>query len=120
MSVGKVPDGWRTAVITPLFKKGASTLPSNYRPISLTSIFSKLMERVIALDLVSYLKKYGRIAKEQHGFLARRLTTSNPLESLNDWTINVDNKQHQPVAYVNFAKPFDSVSHNKLLLKLSG
>jgi len=118
MSVGRVPDGWGTAVITPLFKKGASTLPSNYfRPISLNSISSKLMERVIALDVINYPKSTDSLPK--HGFLARRSTNSNLLESLNDWTSSAENTQHQPVAYVDFAKAFERVSHNKLLLKLS-
>jgi len=52
MSVGKVPADWKIAFITPLFKKGASSDPSNYRPISVSSVFSKLMERVIATNLL--------------------------------------------------------------------
>ena len=45
MSVGTIPQGWRKAIITPLDKKGSSSQVTNYRPVSLTSIFSKLMER---------------------------------------------------------------------------
>ena len=74
MSVGKVPTGWKTAIITPLFKKGISSQVSNYRPISLTSIFSKLMERVVAEHLIAYLRDHNLISKAQHGFLSRRST----------------------------------------------
>ena len=47
MSVGKIPSAWKTAIVTPFFKKGASSDLANYRPISQTSIFCKLMERII-------------------------------------------------------------------------
>jgi len=53
-----------------------------------------------------------------HGFLPRRSTATNLIESLNDWTINFENGSHQTVAYVDFAKAFDSVCHNKLIIKL--
>lgn len=118
MSIGKIPREWKTAIITPIFKKGVSSEPSNYRPVSLTSVFCKLMERVIALDLINYLNNHKLINKQQHGFLKNRCTDTNLLEALSDWTLNIENSRHQTVAYVDFAKAFDSVCHNKLLLKL--
>ena len=69
MSVGKIPLEWKSAVITPLYKKGVSSDPSNYRPVSLTSVFSKLMERVVVLDLITYLQSNNVINKQQHGLL---------------------------------------------------
>jgi len=85
MSVGKHwNDCWKTAIFTPLFKKGVSSDPSNYRPISLTSVFSKLMERVIVINLLNYLRSHNLISKQQHGFLSNRFTATNLLESLNE------------------------------------
>ncbi len=52
---GIVPDLWRKANIVPLFKKGCKLEPSNYRPISLTSVVCKLMERIIRDEIMSYL-----------------------------------------------------------------
>jgi hypothetical protein len=74
MSVGQVPSDWKNAIITPIYKKGLASDPSNYRPISLTSIFCKLMERVIALDMLTYLRHLGLITRHQHGFIAKRST----------------------------------------------
>ena len=118
MSVGQIPAEWKSAIIIPLHKKGMSSDPSNYRTISLTSVFSKLMERVVVLDLLAYLQSNNLINKQQHGFLKKRCTATNLLESLNDWTLNIENGRRQPIAYIDFAKAFDSVCHSKLLAKL--
>jgi len=116
--VEKVPAGWKTAIITPLFKKGASSDPSNYHPISLTRVFSKLTERVVVINLLNNLRCHNLISKQQHGFLSERSTATNLLESLNDWSVSLENGTHQTVAYVDFAKAFDSVCHSKLVAKL--
>ena len=60
------------------------------------------------------------ISHQQHGFLRRRSTTTNLLESLNDWTLTLEGKDGVTVAYIDFAKAFDSVSHQKLCHKLLG
>jgi len=118
LSVGKVPSSWKCATVTPIFKKGLASDTANYRPISVTSVFGKLMERVIASHILQYLNKSNLIHKDQHGFLSGKSTTTNLLESVNDWTIAIDNKNSVTVAYVDFAKAFDSVSHPKLFHKL--
>ena len=93
VTIGQIPDAWRKAVVTPVYKKGSSCDPANYRPISQTSIFCKLMERVIAAELSDYLLSRGVITSHQHGFIAKRSTTTNLLDSLNNgpcqWKTNV-------------------------------
>ena len=54
-SIGRIPSSWKRAIITPIFKKGVSSNPTNYRPVSLTSVFGKVMERVVAADILEYL-----------------------------------------------------------------
>ena len=51
-------------------------------------------------------------------FVKKRCTATNLLESLNDWTLNIENGRRQAVAYIDFAKAFDSVCQNKLLAKM--
>lgn len=119
ISVGKMPAAWKEAIITPVFKKGSSQDPSNYRPISQTSVFCKLMERVIATDIADYLSHNNLLSSQQHGFLAKRSTLTNLLETTNDWSIAIDNKKLQTAIYVDFSRAFDSVSHEKLIKKLS-
>ena len=119
MRLGEVPSEWKTANVTPIFKKGSPLSPLNYRPISLTCVCSKLFETGMKMVLVNYIHKNGLVSTTQHGFLEARSTTSNLLQSLHDWTSNLNNKQDTIIAYIDFAKAFDRVSIPKLLHKLS-
>jgi len=61
-SVSVVPSDWKSAVITPVYKKGVAGNVCNYRPISLTCVPSKIMERVIARQMYEHLKAHGKYA----------------------------------------------------------
>jgi len=111
MSVGQVPDDGRSAVVTPLFKKGLPTQCGNYRPVSLTSVVCKIMEKVIVSQMTEYLQKHKIISKQQHGFFSRRSTITNLLETLNDWTLALRNNHRISVTYIDYSKAFDTVSH---------
>ena len=114
-----VPVDWRQANIKPLFKKGKRTDPSNYRPISLTSICCKMMESIIKRHIVDYLEANTILYDSQHGFRQGRSCLSNLLEYLEFLTAQVDNKSDVDVIYLDFAKAFDKVPHNKLLSKIN-
>ena len=118
MSVGKVPMAWKVSIVTPIYKSGLASDPGNYRPIALTSIFSKLMERIISAQILEYCRKHCLISEQQHGFLSKRSTTTNLLDCLNDWTCALMNRHSVAVAYIDFQKAFDSVCHAKLFLRL--
>ena len=92
--------------------------PNNYRPISLTCVSCKLFESISKIRILIYLHENSIISKNQHGFLSNHSTTTNLLESLNDWTCSLENKQFVKIIYVDFEKAFDRVSIPKLLLKL--
>ena len=65
---GKVPDLLKVAKIIPVYKNGDTCSPSNYRPISLLSIFDKILEKIIYLRLKQFLHKYNILYKYQFGF----------------------------------------------------
>jgi hypothetical protein len=112
------PSGWLKALVTPIYKKGDKTLASNYRPISLTSICCKLMERIISKQLTEFALNHNVIPKEQHGFLPGRSVFTCHLHCLNKWTSDLDNSRPVDVVYLDFEKAFDRVPHRRLLLKL--
>ena len=118
MDLHDVPSEWKRSIICPIFKKGNASDPSNYRPISLTCCCSKIMESLIVNDLSDFLLGNNLISRQQHGFIKKRSTTSNLLESLNDWTISLSRRTNVIVAYIDFARAFDSICHSKLILKL--
>lgn len=119
LSVCRMPQAWAHAIVTPVFKSGNAAECNNYRPISLTCIACKIMERIVASEMLRYLRVNNKITKEQHGFLARRSTSTNLLETLNDWTLAIKDKRAVVVAYIDYSKAFDCVSHQKLTIKLS-
>jgi len=116
MSVGYVPEAWKNAVITPVYKHGPAEMPKNYRPISLTSVAGKLMERRIASALYEHLCCNGLLSSVQHGFVTGKSTCTNLLECINDWTLILQNKDSVTVACIDFSKAFNTVCHVKLCL----
>ena len=68
--------------------------------------------------MLQYLQDNHIITRRQHGFLSKKSTTSNLLESLNDWTIHLTNKQSTDVGYFNFSMAFHNVSEEKLFERL--
>jgi len=68
----------------------------------LTATCCKVMERVINKTLLSYLLNKGFIAKHQHGFIKRKSVTSNTLECLEDWTLNLQSRHVTDVIFIDF------------------
>ena len=61
------------------------------------------MERVIAYDMLNYLRRHGVTSKQQHGSLSGRSTTSDLLEAFNNWTLALNDKNSVAVANIDFA-----------------
>ena len=118
VQTGILPNQWLEAKVIPIFKKGENSNPSNYRPISLTVAASKALELIIKAEIMSFLNANKLITTKQHGFLSRRSTLTNVLETLNKWFKARLNRKNVHCVYIDYAKAFDSVSHPKLLLKL--
>jgi hypothetical protein len=118
LSEGKVPEDWREANVTPIFKKGSKSCPGNYRPVSLTSVCCKLMESVISDSVTNHLTVNGLIGNSQHGFMKGKSCTTNLLEFLEVATTAVDRGEAFDIIYLDFAKAFDKVPHQRLLKKL--
>ena len=82
----ELPRNWLDAIITPIFKKDNKTLPENYRPVSLTSLICKILERIITIQLLKHMKENELSCLQQHGFVKNKSVTTNLLEALNIWT----------------------------------
>ena len=102
-------------VVVPVFMKGVSRSVQNYRPISLTCVASKIMERIVSDRIINHLLANNILHSAQHGFLKHRSTTTNLIECFNDWTVCVQDRCQMTV---DFRKAFDVVSHEKLFHRL--
>ena len=117
LEYGVVPQDWRDANVTPIFKKGAKNQPGNYRPVSLTSICCKLMETCLRTRIVDHLNLNNLITSNQHGFMPKRSCLTNLLEFMEDVTNTADNGSSVDIIYLDFSKAFDKVPHQRLLKK---
>ena len=115
---GVVPFEWKEANIIPLFKKGSRNKSENYRPVSLTSVICKLLERLIKYHMVDFLVKHKLLYSSQHGFLKVRSCLTNMLCFLEEITKWIDVGSPVDIIYLDFQKAFDKVPHQRLLLKL--
>lgn len=118
LAEGVIPNDWKKANVSPIFKKGSRNHASNYRPISLTSIICKLMETFVKQKLLAHLTEHNLLSSKQHGFISGRSTTTQLLTYLDkclEWI--VDGEVVDSI-YLDFAKAFDTVPHRRLLEKL--
>ena len=114
----EVPMDWKLANVVPIFKKGDKEMLENYRPISLTSVVCRIMEKVIKYELVEFLNKHDIIVNSQHGFRNNRSCLTNLIEYTEYVTKIMDSGNSADVVYLDFSKAFDKVCHIKLLNKL--
>jgi len=114
----QVPRHWRTANVSPLFKKCGKHQVDNYRPVSLTSQVCKIVEAIIRNKTVCHLDKNNLIRNSQHGFRKGYSCASNLLVFLESVTASIDAKQNVDTIYLDLAKAFDEVPHNRLIQKL--
>ena len=115
---GECPDDWRRANVTPIHKKGDKTEPGNYRPVSLTSQVCKVLESIVREHIVEHLETNNILSNKQHGFREGRSCLTNLLELVESWTEILDEGNGIDVAYLDFRKAFDLVSHKHLIFKL--
>lgn len=114
----EIPKDWKTANITALFKKGDKKYAGNYRPVSLTCILCKLLENIVRENMIEHMQKYKLFSDKQYGFISGRSTVLQLLVVLDEWTEMLDAGGSIDVAYCDFMKAFDKVSHSRLLHKL--
>lgn len=115
---GVVPEMWKLANVTPIFKKGDKLTTENYRPVSLTSQVCKLCEKLVRERIVNFFESNNIFCNEQHGFRKGRSCLTNLLTTLEDWTFLYDNGLPFDALYLDFRKAFDSVPHVRLSYKL--
>ena len=101
-----------------MFKKGVSSDPGNYRPISLTSIVCKVFASIVREDIIKHLTSNNLLSNSQHGFLPKRSCTTQLLTTMEHWTKEIQLGHPIDVLYFDFKKAFDKVPHERLLIKL--
>ena len=117
LNSARVPDDWKQAVVCPLFKKEEKYEPANYRPISLTCVTRKVMEHIIASQLMRFAESTELFSDKQHGFRRNRSCETQLIELLSDISKQQDEGHEVDACVLDFAKAFDKVNHCKLVHK---
>ena len=115
-NTGSLPKEWKLAHVVPIHKKGSKENVENYRPISLTSLVMKSFERIVKDKLISQTSHL--LDDRQHGFLSKKSCTTNMVNFCDSLAVSLNDCVQTDVIYFDFAKAFDSVNHDLILLKL--
>lgn len=118
IETNEIPNDWKKANVTPIFKKGKKSSAENYRPISLTTFYGKVMEKVIKKKIETYLEINGFIATTQHGFRSGRSCLTNLLISQFCIMKMIDENSAVDMIFLDFQKAFDKVPHGNLMKKV--
>ena len=112
---GRVPAAFRTAWISPVHKKGSRSDPLNKRPVSLTSIICKTMERLICDTLLVNAETQRLLSDRQFAYRRHRSTQQSLLSFLNFIALRVNEKSSVDVIYTDFKSAFETMPHDLLL-----
>ncbi len=118
MAMGILPSDWTVANVTPMHKNNDKHSPSNYRPNSLASLVLKIAERIIHNKMSMFLEASGKRNPSRHGFRQKHSCQTQLLETVHQWANTIDTGQSTHAVFIDFSKAFDTVPHERLLLKL--
>jgi len=114
----KIPDVFKVAIITPIYKKGLTSLISNFRPISVISNVAKIFEKIIKARLVHYLESKNLLFEHQYGFRPDKSTDQAIANVTKIIYSTLEEGKKCATIYLDLAKAFDTVDHVKLLKKM--
>ena len=115
---GCLPSDWQIDEIIPIFKNGSKQLPANYRPVALTAVPCKVLESLVRDQLMDHLTRTKQLSGAQHGYRRKRSCCTQFLETLDEWASMLEEGDPVDALYLDCSKAFNSVPHQRLLLKL--
>ena len=121
LSTGMVPDVYKLATVCPVHKSGDKSEASNYRPVSLLPIVSKILEKVVHRQMIRFLQDHAelRILPDEQFAYRRGHSCEDALTlAVNRWMMSVDKGEYCGVVLVDMSKAFDRVRHELLLNEL--
>ena len=118
IETSQFPDSWKVARVTPIFKEGEKTNKSNYRPISVLPVISRLFEKLVTDQLYQHMNENGQFSNDQSGFLRLPSTVTCLLKNTDDWYNGLDLGELVGLVLIDLKEAFNTVDHKILCKKL--
>ena len=118
ISSGYFPDEWKLANVTPIFKKGNHQLMSNYRPVSLLSLVSKVFERILYNKLYDYCYEHNILTPKNSGFKKKDSTINQLIHLTHLVYKGLDDEKKIALVFIDITKAIDKIWHKGLVYKL--
>ena len=118
LETGQFPEAFKLAKVIPVYKKNNKKDMTNYRPISILSTFSKIIEKIVHKRLYSFMIKHNLLYNSQYGFRTHHSTEHTVLELQNMIAENINNKLLTAGVFLDLSKAFDTINHSILINKL--
>ena len=115
---GIFPEKMKTAKVIPIYKSGDKQKFTNYRPVSLLSQFSKILEKVFVGRMEHFIEKHELLMESQYGFRSARSTSMALTELVEEITNCIHNKKYAVGIFIDLKKAFDTIDHGILLKKM--
>ena len=112
------PDSLKIAKVAPIFKSGDKGNVSNYRPISILPVFSKVLERIMCNRVYHHLDSKGLLYEKQFGFQRNNSTEHAILQLTRDITSSFEKGEYTLGVFIDLSKAFEAVDHQILIKKL--
>ena len=119
ITTGVFPDSFKISKIIPLFKKGDSSLLSNYKLLSLLPTISEIFERILYNQLYEYFNSNNLLAEQQYGFCSNHSTEYAAVKFVDHISKEIESGNTPAALYIHLSKAFDTLSFDILLYKLS-
>ncbi len=119
VQTGHIPKDWKVSHVVPIPKRPGANSPSDYRPISLLPILSKLLERHFYKLISEHLSEHHPLSNCQWGFQPNKSTVSALISTTHDWFQLLEAGHEIGAVFFNFTKAFDRVPHGPLLFKVA-